>query len=240
MASDTRAGRDVFLTPVERRRRNRAEVTEAILAAARATMRAQGVGALNLQVVARRVGMRAPSLYEYFPNKMAIYDALFLRGTRLFGDYMDRATAHAPPDDPLAAFQGAMGAYMAFAVDHPDLYHLVFERPVPGFAPSPATMEVSSGVLGQAVRAIAAAEEAGAIAPALPPAQAFDLLNAMMHGLTALHMANEPDRPAGTGRFGALIPAAIALFRRAWDPAHTETAARGVPHEGVPPPRDDT
>jgi len=238
MASDATQGRDVFPTPVERRRRNRAEVTEAILAAARVVMRAQGVGALNLQEVARRVGMRAPSLYEYFPNKAAIYDALFLRGTQLFGEYMARAVPpHTERDDPWAAFQSAMGAYMAFATDHPDLYHLVFERPVPGFAPSSATMEVSSGVLGRAVRAITAAEEAGIMTPGLPPAQAFDLLNAMMHGLTALHMANEPDQPAGTGRFGALIPAAMTLFQKAWSPADAALAVPCAPRKEAPETR---
>jgi hypothetical protein len=39
-----------------------------------------------------------------------------------------------------------------------------------------------------------------------------------MHGLTALHMANEPELPVGSGRFGSLIPAALALFRAAWEP----------------------
>ena len=38
-----------------------------------------------------------------------------------------------------------------------------------------------------------------------------------LNGLTALHMANEPDVPIGSGRFGSLIPAALALFRAAWD-----------------------
>ena len=37
-----------------------------------------------------------------------------------------------------------------------------------------------------------------------------------MHGLTALHMANEPHLPLGQGRFGVLIPAAVALFDKAW------------------------
>lgn len=226
MTANAAHGQDDFPTPAQRRRRNRADVTDAILAAARAVMRAQGVGALNLQEVARRVGMRAPSLYEYFPNKAAIYDALFLRGTGLFGEYMTRAVApRAGDDDPWATFRRAMQAYMAFAVDHPDLYQLVFERPVPGFTPSPASMEVSSGVLAGAIQAIAAAEEAGVLAPGLPPAQAFDLLNAMMHGLTALHMANEPDQPAGTGRFGALIPAAMTLFQKAWSPADAALAS---------------
>src|SRR5207245_9654426 len=72
-----------ILSPQERRQRNREEMRAAILDAARAVMREEGVAALNLQEVARRVGVRAPSLYEYFPGKAAIYDALFRMGVRL-------------------------------------------------------------------------------------------------------------------------------------------------------------
>jgi hypothetical protein len=45
----------------------------------------------------------------------------------------------------------------------------------------------------------------------------------MMHGLTALRMANEPELPVGSGRFGSLIPAALALFRAAWEPEPSTT-----------------
>ena len=51
--------------------------------------------------------------------------------------------------------------------------------------------------------------------------EARDLLIGMIHGLTAQHMANEPDLPIGSGRFGSQIPAAVALFRAKWDPRQT-------------------
>jgi hypothetical protein len=50
----------------------------------------------------------------------------------------------------------------------------------------------------------------------LAPEQMIDLLIAIMHGLTALHMANEPRVPLGQGRFGALIPAALTVLDKAW------------------------
>lgn len=43
-----------------------------------------GVAALNLNEVARLVGMQMPSLYKYFSNKFALYDTLFQMGVRLF------------------------------------------------------------------------------------------------------------------------------------------------------------
>ncbi|MCU1605121.1 MAG: hypothetical protein JWP46_1586, partial [Modestobacter sp.] len=43
-------------------------------------MQADGVGALSISEVARRMGIRGPSLYKYFPSRHALYDVLFARG----------------------------------------------------------------------------------------------------------------------------------------------------------------
>src|SRR5688572_26702972 len=135
----------------DRRRRNREEVVTSILNAARAVMLAEGVGALNLQEVARRVGMRAPSLYEYFPGgKSALYDAIFRLGTELFAERIQHAMELS--SDPWEQLGAAMEAYMTFATEHPELYQLVFERPVPGFVPSAESLEASRAVLERAVR----------------------------------------------------------------------------------------
>jgi hypothetical protein len=75
---------------------------------------------------------------------------------------------------------------------------------------------------------------AGEVVLDMPVAQARDLLIGMIHGLTAHHMANEPELSIGSGRFGSLIPAAIALFRAKWDPHEAAAPAvdAGVPEEG--------
>ena len=201
-------------TPAERRRRNREEVENAILDISRGIMREHGAAALNLNEVARQLGMKTPSLYEYFPNKMAIYDALFRLGFGLFGERMSDAVRQ---DLPIwERFGAAIESYMAFAQENPELYQIMFERPVPGFEPSEASMQESLATLHRASTALTQAIEAAEIEPGLPLEQARDLRIAMMHGLTALHMANEPQLPVGSGRFGSLIPAAVNLFRLAW------------------------
>src|SRR5213593_1981075 len=73
-----------LLSPNERRARNREEVIQGILDTACAVIRDDGVAALNLHEVARRVGMRAQSLYTYFPSKTALYEALFVKGMRIY------------------------------------------------------------------------------------------------------------------------------------------------------------
>ena len=210
-----------FLSPQERRQRNREEMKNAILEAARQVMREEGVAALNLQEVARRVGVRAPSLYEYFPGKMAIYDALFRMGVRLLGERMN--LSHESTDPLWARAQAVLENYMTFAQEYPELYQLVQERPVPGFIPSEESMQESRGLLTMGDAIVEKGIERGSLALGITVSEARDLFLAMMHGLTALHMANETELPVGAGRFGSLIPAALALFRAAWEPEPART-----------------
>ncbi|HEY6541519.1 MAG TPA: TetR/AcrR family transcriptional regulator [Ktedonobacteraceae bacterium] len=204
-----------ILSPQERRQRNREEMKNAILEAARQVMREEGVAALNLQEVARRVGVRAPSLYEYFAGKMALYDALFRVGVRLYAERMSRLNEIT--DSFWERSRAGLENYMTFAQEYPELYQLVFERPVPGFVPSEESMAESRRLLTMSNEIVEKGIEQGSIALGITASQARDLFLAMMHGLTALHMANEPELPIGSGRFGSLIPAALALFRTAWE-----------------------
>ncbi len=207
----------------ERRRRNRDEMKGAILTAARQIMREEGVAALNMHEVARRVGLRTQSLYYYFPSKSALYDALFLLGTRMFYERQEQLLRQ--HTDVWETLRGAMGAYLGFAQQHPELWQLVFERTVPGFVPSEESMEESRRLLGVGMQVITQAIESGDISPGLSPAQATDFTSAVMHGLTAAHMANEPHLPPGEGRFGALIPAAVEVLRVAWAPGRRTSTA---------------
>jgi AcrR family transcriptional regulator len=206
------------LTPQARRERNREEMVTAILDAARDIMREEGAAALNIREVARRVGVQPPSLYAYFNGKMAIYDALFVMGIRLIRQRFREAaerTAHRSLAD---RHRAATEAYMAFALEYPELYQICFERPVPRFAPSEESMNESLAMLKENDRDIARILVEAGIDTGLPLAKARDLILAMTHGLTSLHMANEPDLPIGKGRFGSLIPAAVELFQKAWNP----------------------
>jgi AcrR family transcriptional regulator len=209
-----------ILSPRERHQRNRDEMKQAILEAARQVMREEGGAALNLQEVARRVGIRAPSLYEYFPGKMALYDALFRMGVRLYAERMSRLNESSYSFWERA--QAGLENYMTFAQEYPELYQLIFERPVPGFVPSEESMAESHRLLATSDDFFRQGIEQESIVLGIPPSQARDLFIAMMHGLTALHMANEPKLPIGSGRFGSLIPAALALFRVAWEPEPSE------------------
>ena len=69
--------------PARDRRAERRDSTRAeILEAAWELCRTQGLAGLSLRDVARKIGMRPPSLYWYFDSKQAIYDAMFAQGNR--------------------------------------------------------------------------------------------------------------------------------------------------------------
>ncbi len=162
--------------------------------------------------LARRLEMRTPSLYNYFSGLMDIYDALFRLGFTLWGEHVQESTQSA--ENWQDEVRLVIEAYMTFAMKNPALYQLCFERPVPGFEPSKESLQVSFGILHHSYARVSNLKDA--MSTDLQPEQIADLVIAMTHGLTALHMANEPHLPIGQGRFGSLIPAVLSVFDKAW------------------------
>ena len=195
-----------------RRLRNRELTIQTILDTARAIMREEGVAALSMQELARRMDMRAPSLYNYFSGKMEIYDTLFRQGFTLYDKHRKELLKEA--EDLHDEIRLNIESYMSFALANPELYQLCFERPVPGFVPSKESLELSFGLLNEAYHHIESLRNT--LETDLSSQQLVDTVIAITHGLTALHLANEPDLPIGQGRFGSLIPVAVSILERAW------------------------
>ncbi len=194
-----------------RKQRNREGTIQSILDAARAIMREEGVAALSMQELARRMDMRAPSLYNYFSGKAEIYDTLFRLGFTMFDSHIKELmkTSTGLHDELRINIEG----YMSFALENPDLYQLCFERPVPGFVPSKESLALSFGILNQSYQR--ANQFKKQLNTKLTGQQIVDTVIAIAHGLTAMHLANEPHLPVGQGRFGSLIPVVLSILEQA-------------------------
>ncbi len=83
----------------ERRDATRAEILEAAWDLARIN----GLGGLSLGDVARRIGMKTPSLYWYFESKHAIYDAMFVQGNEQLLERLSSARWGTTPRSVLRA-----------------------------------------------------------------------------------------------------------------------------------------
>src|SRR5271169_6410428 len=83
--------------PLDRRARRRRETIDEILRLAADVMAQDGVNALSMAEIARRLGVQPPSIYKYFDSLLHIYDALFERGQLEHLQVMRDAMANSQP-----------------------------------------------------------------------------------------------------------------------------------------------
>jgi AcrR family transcriptional regulator len=181
-----------------RTRDRRHEWTRAqILTAAWELARRDGLAGMSLRELADQVGMRAPSLYTYFPSKNDLYDAMYAEGMRAFETQLQRAPTGRNAQE---ALRRRIKAWVAAAVEDPVRYELLFERSIPDFAPSAESLAIGLTNFAE-TRGLAAA--AG-----LRSQKAFDLLIATTRGLVGMQIANEP----GGRRWVGLVDQALDIL----------------------------
>jgi AcrR family transcriptional regulator len=166
------------------------------LEAAWELVRKHGLAALSLRELGARVGMRAPSLYQYFPSKLAIYDAMFGQGSRAALD----AIAGDLPADRHEAMRTVAHRVFNFATSDPVRAQLLFQRTIPDFEPSPESYAPATEMFAFLGDVLA---EYGFDDP-----DAADLWTALVGGLIAQQLANDP----GGTRWARLIDRTADMF----------------------------
>ena len=197
---------DEALRP-DRRARRRQETIREILDIARDVMTEEGVNGLSLAEVARRLGVKPPSLYKYFPSLMAIYDALFLEGQRENLEVM-RSGMQGP--------EPGLDASGQWGLDNRALAELLFWRPVPSFTPSPEAFAVSMEMVELQRGALADAVAKGELGPGANDESAIYLVSTLIAGALGQAIANEPELPWGEGRFSSWFPTLMRLLPAAF------------------------
>jgi AcrR family transcriptional regulator len=203
------------VTP-DRRRRRREQTIDEILDVAIQVMAEEGVAGLSLSAVARRMGIQPPSLYKYFPSKLAVYDALFQRGAREALSVFQAAVAGAEPG--WAALTAGLGAVMRLGLDRQVIAQLLNWRPVPGFEPSAEAFAPSIEFVGEVRRLLQAAAQRGQLGPGAASEEGTALLSVLVAGVMSQQLANQPGASWDEGRFTRLAPRVLELFRCAYPP----------------------
>jgi AcrR family transcriptional regulator len=198
------------------RERHRLQTREEILDAALAVMAEHGVAALNLTEVARRVGLRQPSLYQYFDSRTAVYDALFERGMRAHHEILTAAiTGHG---GGWAAVRVAIQETLRFAAAQPVLAQLLFTRAVPGFVPSDRAYAPSLRGYDLVRTAMATAAARAELHPAAASPDGIALLLAVVAGIASQRSANDPDSGFAESRLIALLDPALDMYAAYFSP----------------------
>ena len=171
------------MTPRDRRA-ERAEATRReILDAAWALVREEGLASLTMRDLGARAGMKAQSLYGYFPSKHAIYDAMFGEANREMVARW-KAAAAAGSQDPVAVLRRRSAAFLQFCVEDPVRHQLLFQRTIPGFEPSPESYAPAVEGLTDLHDRLRAC--------GVDDPRAWDVWTALLAGLAAQQNANEP------------------------------------------------
>ena len=162
------------------RERTRAE----ILDAAWELCRRGGLASLNLRELAAAVGMQAPSLYTHFGSKMEIYDAMFAQGYEAALQAMPLYTGGGARKAVRQGFRDGIRRFVWFCLADAVRYQLLFQRTIPGFVPSDASMALANENLSRARQGLA---HLGLHAP-----EALDLLTSVLTGLVDQQISNDP------------------------------------------------
>jgi AcrR family transcriptional regulator len=189
----------------DRRAARRAATRDEILQAAWSLARAEGLAALSMRDLAAAVGMRAPSLYQYFDSKLAIYDAMFGQG---MVDALAVVECGIGGRHGRDALRESGRALLAFTTSDPVRNQLLFQRTIPGFEPSPDSYAAAMAMSARVESLIAQLGTAD-------PGQAMDLWTALIGGLGNQQLSNDP----GGDRWIRLFDRAADMFFAAVDAA---------------------
>ncbi len=96
-----------------------------VLNRAIAILNERGVDALSMRELAKSLGVKAPSLYRYYPDKISLERAAVEAGNRLLLEYVKSGCRRAEKSGILLA---AAHAYRRFAKAKPHLYSLMMEQ----------------------------------------------------------------------------------------------------------------
>jgi AcrR family transcriptional regulator len=209
----------------DRRANRRTQTIAEILGIAVAVMGESGAAGLSLSEVARRLGVQPPSLYKYFPSRLALYDRLFLEGQTA---HLARFRAGAASAEPgLPALLAALDAGGRWCMANRELAELMFWRPVPGFTPSAEAFAPAQEMVADVRRMLTEAVAAGTLAHAAATDEGVTLASIVATGVMSQQLANAPGEPYDEGRFTSLAPQAWAMFTRFYAPVE-------VPDDDIP------
>jgi len=168
-----------------------------ILNAGLEILRVGGFPALSMRALAEAVGVRAPTLYDYFANKEEVLNELFLEGIREIREHFQPVMDSSTPG--LARIIGLGLCYRDFAIANPVLFQLVFGRIDASYIPGEEQMQAGHDLYLLLRQEVEQALAMGELEPGDPDVLSMTIWSAI-HGITTLELAGfsakcAPDEP---------------------------------------------
>jgi len=174
-----------------------------IIQTARTLIEREGVEQLSLARLATELGIKAPSLYRYIPNKAALLQAVNLLTYRqLFLAY--ETALQVAGDDPQDRMLAIFRAHRAFAHANPETYVLAYTTTVPEQRADERVLEQMALLIQELMSAISGPERSlAALRGAL----------ALVHGFVMLELKDQLKRG---GDLTQAFEESIAAYVAGW------------------------
>jgi AcrR family transcriptional regulator len=114
----------------------------ALLKAAEKRIRDGGVNALSLRKLAQDTGVTTMATYHHFKNKEELLVRIAVSGFDRLARAMQKASDAAKT--PHDGVKGIMRAYFHYALENPEIYHLMFGREIEGKSQIPEFKDAAS------------------------------------------------------------------------------------------------
>jgi AcrR family transcriptional regulator len=192
------------VSAVERgaRARRRQALVDEVVDAADALVHEAGLAGLSMRDLGTRVGLHSSSLYQYFPSKLDIYDALFAQWHRQLHAWM---SGFDRDGDPEQVFRIGSGRFTEFCMADPVRYQLLCQRTIPDFVPSEESMALAQASFADMAAVLARLGIVDSVD--------LDLWTAVQMGLADQQLANEPGGDRWTGQLDRAIDMFLAHVR---------------------------
>ena len=105
-----------------------------------------GATALNLRGIARHLGIAAPSIYNYFPNRDDLITALIIDAFASLADSQAASILSIPEQEHGQRLLALGINYREWAIAKPERYQLIFGTPLAGYV---APLEITQPVAGR-------------------------------------------------------------------------------------------
>ena len=219
---------------LDRRHLRRAATITQIVDVALEVMGEQGVAGLSLGEVARRVGIRPPSLYVYFASKNAVYDAVFARGWQEVLSVMEALPLPEAATDIRPHLLQHAEAFVRWSVEHPVHTQLMGWRPVPNYEPSAEAYASAVATVERGRMPFVRLVELGLLRADVPVDELFKVWTVLISGVISQQLANAPTESFARGSFTTLLPALVDMYCTHYEtpsPGRPRTTARKAPRK---------
>lgn len=177
------------ISPMPAKKYHHGDLKNALIQAGVEILAKEGVSGLSLRKVASHAGVSHSAPYSHFKDKQSLIAAITTESFRQLYDELRNAIAPFSNDPKRQLAEGAV-AYAQFALDHTDMFKIMFSGVLEKEKEYPAYVEATRQTFGQVVEVIKACQDAGVLRPAPPEVMAVSIWG-QVHGIVSLALEGQ-------------------------------------------------